>query len=86
MKKNPFDPWTDLASEGRFDLIERLRRAEVRESGYGTIIVTKEGFSPNDATHNKVLAWLRYKDIRYINPINEIANLRESLGLPTEYF
>jgi len=78
------DPWTDLVSEGNFELINKLQRVENKEPGYGTIVVTKEGFSSNDRTHNKVLKWLQEKNVNILNPENEIANLKFSLGIKDE--
>lgn len=68
--------WAALASEGKFELIERLRRALLREPGYGTIVVTKEGFSENDHTHNLVIRWLKAHKIHTMNVIYEVEHLK----------
>ena len=68
--------WTRLASEGNFDLINKLHRAEQHEPGFETIVVKKEGFSDNDTTHNMVLQFLRERKINIVNPILEKARLR----------
>jgi len=69
------DIWTDLVSEGNFDLISKLRRAELGEPGFGTIVVTREGFSDDDRVHNKVLRWLKGKKIHILDIMFEIGNL-----------
>lgn len=64
---NLSDPWLDLVLEGNFALIERLKKAERKEPGFTTVVVHREGFSPNDATHNKVLNWLHKHNINVHN-------------------
>lgn len=71
--------WTRLAAEGRFQLIERLRHAELGHAGYGTIVVPKEGFSDDDTTHNAVLDWLSEHQINVMNVGLEIARLERAL-------
>ena len=71
--------WELLAAEGNHDLIARLRRAELGEEGFGSIAVTKDGFSENDETHNAVMEWLKSKGINIINPSREIAELEKAL-------
>jgi hypothetical protein len=60
--------WTLLASEGNFNLIDKLHKAEMKEPGYLTVIVPEKGFSPDDDVHNSVIDWL--KAHRYINVLN----------------
>jgi 5,10-methylenetetrahydrofolate reductase len=69
------DPWVELASEGNFDLISRLHRAENKEPGFNTIVIDKKGFSPNDRTHNIVVRWLKKKRIHVLNVVHEVGNL-----------
>ena len=71
--------WTRLALEGRHTLLNKLRRAEHREPGFGTIVVTKEGFSDDDETHNLVLKFLRQNNICVFNPGLEAARLERAL-------
>ena len=71
--------WVALASEGQFELMERLRKALLKAPGYGTIIVTRKGFSDNDRTHNLVIQWLKAHDIHSLDVMFEIGNLEESL-------
>lgn len=71
--------WDRLVSEGRHDLITKLRHAEIRESGFGTIVVPRKGFSDNDDTHNMVLAWLREHKINILNPGLEVTRLERAL-------
>lgn len=59
--------WERLATEGNFKLIRKLRRVEMGEPGFGTIVVPKEGFSESDDTHNLVLEWLEERDINVVN-------------------
>ena len=66
--KNFTELWIRLISEGKFDLIKKLHRAEKQEPGFGTIVITKEGFSESDTTHNLVLLFLQENNIHYINP------------------
>lgn len=67
--------WITLVREGKFDLIEKLRKAELREEGFTTIVVTKEGFSENDWVHNMVIRWLKRHKIHVIDVMYEIGNL-----------
>jgi len=71
--------WSRLALEGNHILISTLRRAERHEPGYGTIIVKREGFSPDDDTHNMVLDFLRQHGVNILNPGVEIAKIRSAL-------
>jgi hypothetical protein len=71
----PFDLWAALAAEGNHILMEHLHKAEKGEPGYGTIVVTKAGFSEDDEVHNAVLDWLQEHKINICNPGNDIANL-----------
>ncbi len=71
--------WTALTLEGNHTLINLLHRVEKNEPGYGTIVVPRSGFSPNDDTHNMVLRWLKGRGVNILNPLNEIANLEYAL-------
>jgi len=71
--------WSRLALEGKFTLINNLRRAELHEPGYCSIAVTKEGFSEDDETHNMVLRFLKKNNINILNPALEEA--RAALAL-----
>lgn len=68
-----------LVLEGNFDLINKLHRIERKESGYGTIVVPKQGFSKNDDAHNLILDWLHAQNVNVLNVQNEIANLEYAL-------
>jgi hypothetical protein len=70
--------WLTLASEGKFDLMERLRKALLGEPGFGTIAVNREGFSENDRTHNLVIRWLKAHDIHVLDVMFEIGNLERA--------
>jgi len=74
------DLWIRLVLEKRFDLIKKLHRVELKEPGYGTIVVTKEGFSDNDQTHNMVLKFLNKNKVNIMNPGLEEARLKYLLG------
>ena len=74
------DLWIHLVLEKRFDLIKKLHRVELKEPGYGTIVVTKEGFSDNDRTHNMVLKFLNKNKVNIMNPGLEEACLKYLLG------
>lgn len=60
--------WLTLASEGKYELITKLHRAQNKEEGYSTIIIPTEGFSKNDTTHNQVLKWLKKNKIKTFDP------------------
>lgn len=72
--------WEKLAMEGKFDLIEKLRRVEVGEAGYGTVIVPPEGFSERDEVHNLVLDWLDEQGVNVLNVGLEVARLQKALS------
>ena len=67
--------WLTLVYEGKFELIEKLRKAELHEEGYETIVVTKEGFSENDWAHNMVIRWLKRHKVHVLDVMYEIGNL-----------
>jgi hypothetical protein len=71
--------WSRLALEGRHHLMDKLRRAERHEPGFGTIVVKKEGFSEDDETHNLVLKFLRQNGICVFNPGLEVTRLERAL-------
>jgi hypothetical protein len=71
--------WGLLAAEGNFTLIEKLRYAQLGEDGFGTIVVPLSGFSPNDASHNLVLEWLKVHNINICNPRLEEARMERAL-------
>ena len=71
--------WERLAAEGKFELINKLRRVEQKEPGYGTIVVPKTGFSDDDKTHNLVLDWLECQGVNIMNTRIEIARLKNAL-------
>lgn len=76
--------WSRLALEGNFKLLDKLQRAERHEPGYGTIIVSREGFSEDDSTHNMVLGFLRQNDTHIFNPGLEAERIR--LALQDKYY
>ena len=76
------DVWTALTLEGNHTLIDKLRRAELKTPGFGTLVVPKAGFSPSDAVHNAVLTWCGSNQILLLNPSLEIARLQHALHLP----
>ena len=71
--------WARLALERKFNLIRKLHRAEKGEPGYGTVAITREGFSEDNTTHNMVLAFLKKNNIHIINPGLEEACLELAL-------
>jgi hypothetical protein len=71
--------WLALASEGKFALIEKLQKAFNRVPGFGTIVVTKEGFSENDRTHNMVIRSLKEHGVNICDVLFEIGNLERAL-------
>ena len=73
------DPWVALALEGNFDLISKLHRAVDGEAGFGTVVIDRKGFSPNDDTHNLVLDYLRERGVNVLDGEYEIGNLEVSL-------
>ena len=73
------DLWLRLAEEGKHELIEKLHKAFNKVPGFGTIVVTKEGFSENDRTHNMVLGCLKKAGINICDVMFEIGNLECAL-------
>ena len=73
------DPWPDLVAEGNFELIDRLQKAERKEPGFCTVVITKKGFSDSDIIHNKVLNWLRVRKIHTLDVMHEVENLKLAL-------
>jgi len=72
--------WRTLASESKFDIIEKLKRIERNESGYSTIIVPKNGFSENEETHELILEWLEEKHVNVVSVEKEIRDLNDALN------
>ena len=70
--KEVLDIWSRLVEEDNHDLIEKLRRVERKEGGYGTIVVPAEGFSKNSKTHQMVIDWLEARDTNIVR-IGEFA-------------
>ena len=71
--------WLALALEGKHALIEKLQKAFNRVPGFGTIVVTKEGFSENDRTHNMVIRSLKEHGINICDVMYEVGNLERAL-------
>lgn len=71
--------WLLLATEGRLDTINLLKKVERKEKGYRTLIIPKNGYSSNLATHIAVLKWLRTKKVNVYSPKREISELTETL-------
>jgi hypothetical protein len=71
--------WLTLASEGRFELIEKLQKAFNGVPGYGTIVVPQEGFSEVDRTHNMVIRSLKEHGVSIHDTLFEIGNLELAL-------
>lgn len=71
--------WLTLASEGRFELIERLQRAFNGVPGFGTIVVPLEGFSEVDRTHNMVIRSLKWHGVHVMDVLFEVGNLELAL-------
>lgn len=78
-EKKEFDLWEMLLSEGKHDLIEKLRRVERQEGGFGTIIIPEGGFSSNKQTHEMVVSWLEKMGTNVLDVKKEIAELEEAL-------
>lgn len=73
------DVWEMLLTEGNHDLIEKLRRVERGEGGFGTIVVPPGGFSKNEKTHQLVIDWLSEKDVNILDVEREKSELRKAL-------
>ncbi len=71
--------WEMLLAEGQHDLIEKLRRVEREEGGFGTIVVPEGGFSDNKETHDMVVAWLEKTGTNVLDVKQEITELEEAL-------
>jgi len=81
-RKANFQPrtvWDRLTAEGNHELIHKLQKVERRETGYGTIVIPKEGFSKDPETHAAVIAWLDEQKTLALNPSREVAELEISL-------
>jgi len=76
--------WLALALEGKHDLIEKLHKAFNGVPGYGTIVVTRKGFSENDRTHNLVLRSLREHGVNIMDVMFEVGNLERALHTTQE--
>ncbi|TRZ51297.1 MAG: hypothetical protein D4S01_05130 [Dehalococcoidia bacterium] len=79
MSFTPKNVWDRLAAEGNHTTIEKLRNVEAKTDGFGTIVITKEGFSENDDTHNAVLDWLKQQKVNILNVPREIYQLKRAL-------
>lgn len=71
--------WDRLIDEGRHDLISKLHEVELGTKGFGTIVVTQEGFSDDDTTHNMVLEYLEQHGTNILNPGLLIARMERAL-------
>lgn len=78
-KINKKDLWKTLLEENKHDLINKLRKVEKREEGYGSIVIPKNGFSENLSTHFAVVSWLKDKGINIIDTNKIIDDLEKSL-------
>jgi hypothetical protein len=67
--------WELLVLEKNFELIEKLKKVEDKEAGYGTIVVPRGGFSSNPETHLAVLAWLKSRRVNVLDVSREIEDL-----------
>ena len=50
------DLWAILALEGNFELINKLRRAEAGEPGFGTVVIMEKGFSEG-TIYGRIVIW-----------------------------
>lgn len=73
--------WEKLLSENRHDLIQKFRRVERKEGGFGTIVVPKKGFSKNEETNQLIIDWLIEKGVNVLNVEEEISDLEDALYL-----
>ncbi len=73
------DIWRRLACEGKFDVIELLKRVEKEEGGYGTIIIPSGGFSNDEITNRLIIMWLEKKDVNVYSVEEEIKEYEEAL-------
>lgn len=82
--KRPKEPdvWEALLIEGRHDLIEKFRRIERGEGGFGTIVVPSQGFSKNKKTHELVTEWLSKKNVNILDVEKEKTELESALRDP----
>jgi hypothetical protein len=76
------DIWEMLVSEGQYELIEKLRRVERREGGFGTIVIPPDGFSKSKSTHNLVVNWLSENGVNILDVNREKSELERSLKEP----
>jgi hypothetical protein len=71
--------WERLVEEQNFELIDRLHKMENKVPGYTSIVITQNGFSTNDKTHNMVIQWIkRHRYINLVNPRKIISELNNS--------
>jgi hypothetical protein len=70
--------WQALVLDGNFTLLSKLHNAEIKFSGYGTLIVPTEGFSDNNRVHNMVIDWCREHKVRLFNVSHHIAILENA--------
>lgn len=71
--------WLALTLEGKFELIEKLQKAFNGVPGFGTIVVTREGFSESDRTHNMVLRSLREHEVNVCDVMAEVGRMEYAL-------
>lgn len=76
--------WEALLIEGNHALIKKLRYIEKEEGGFGTIVVPKKGFSPNPEINQKVLKWLKTKNVNILDVNKEVNDLKNSLKTKKE--
>jgi hypothetical protein len=79
---NP-DLWTRLTLENNHALINQLSRVERHEPGFSTIVIPKNGFSPDDTTHNMVIDFIAECGAVTLNTWTLIHQLERSLN-PTQ--
>jgi len=71
--------WNRLFAEGKIELTNKLRKVELQEPGYGTIVMPDEGFSESDATHNLVVDFLDAHNVNIVNVRLITAYIRDAI-------
>ena len=73
--------WDRLAAEGKYDLIDKLRKTEQGEPGYRTVIIPEGGWSESADTNDAILQWLKSLRVNVWSPEQEVSDLEKTLSV-----
>ena len=81
-KLEDIDLWQILANENNYGLIGKLCDIEKGVPGFSSIVVPPAGFSKNPETHEKVIAWLKQKNVNILDVNKTLLELTAALHNP----